>query len=173
MAGLWGRLSGALRRLEAIAADPERLDDEALDALPRLQYELHWSSELLAGVEPPPGTEAAHAELAAALVDARDATADVAEAIECGGREAAAPLLHQWRGALFRVRLARLRLTARSAPPLPLPDPHEPPSGAAAATALTLLGVTAFAAGAMLGLWPLWAVGLALVAAGFLCYRPK
>lgn len=171
MAGLWGRLSRALRRLEAIAADPARLDADALEVLPVLQYELHWSSELLAGVEPPPGTEVAHQELEAALVDARDATGEMVEAIACGGEGAVRGLLHEWRGALFRVRLARLRLSTVQPAPLPV-APEEFPRGAAAATALTLAGTTAFTAGAVFGLWVVWAAGLALVALGFLAYRP-
>ena len=168
MAGFWSRLSSTLRALEVIAADSRRLDEEALDALRGLQYRLHWSSELLAGVQPPPGVRAGHEELAHALVDARDATGEIAEAIQAGGREAASGLLLEWRGALFRVRLARMRLTTD---PAPAPDPPER-TAAAAATALTFLGVTAFAAGAALLLWPIWAVGLALVAGGLLVHRP-
>ena len=170
MAGFWSRLSSTLRALEAIAADPRRLDEDALDALRALQYRLHWSSELLAGVEPPPGVRAGHEEMADALVDARDATGEIAEAIQADGRETVSGLVLEWRGALFRVRLARMRLTAT-----PTPAPHHPvehTAGAAAATALTFLGVTAFAAGAVLLLWPIWAVGLALVAGGLLVYRP-
>jgi hypothetical protein len=170
MAGFWSRLSSTLRALETIAADSRRLDDEVLDALRALQYRLHWSSELLAGVQPPPGIRAGHEELADALVDARDATGEIAEAILAGGREAASGLLLEWRGALFRVRLARMRLTADPAPGY---DPAaEHTARAAAATALTFLGVAAFAAGAVLLLWPIWAVGLALVAGGLLVYRP-
>src|SRR2546427_352502 len=57
------------------------------------------------------------------------------------------------------------------------PPPADEPAAehaprAAAATALTFLGVTAFAAGAVLLLWPIWAIGLALVAGGLLVYRP-
>jgi len=170
MAGFWSRLSSTLRALEAIAADSRRLDEDALDALRALQYRLHWSSELLAGVEPPPGVRAGHEELADALVDARDATGEIAEAIQAGDHEAASGLLLEWRGALFRVRLARVRLTGEPAPAHEPPAEHAP--RAAAATALTFLGVTAFAAGAVLLLWPIWAVGLALVAGGLLVYRP-
>ena len=170
MAGFWSRLSSTLRALEVIAADSRRLDEDTLDALRALQYRLHWSSELLAGVEPPPGVRAGHEELADALVYARDATGEIAEAIQAGGREAVSGLVLEWRGALFRVRLARMRLTAD---PTPAPDhAAERTAGAAAATALTFLGVTAFAAGAVLLLWPIWAVGLALVAGGLLVYRP-
>ncbi len=46
------------------------------------------------------------------------------------------------------------------------------PVAAAIATALTVTGVAAFTAGAVLVLWPVWAIGLALVAAGYLAYRP-
>jgi hypothetical protein len=171
MAGFWSRLSGTLRGLETLAADPARLDADALDALRTLQNRLHWSSELLAGVEPPVGVRAGHEELAEALVDARDATGEMAEAIETGGFEAASELLLEWRGALFRVRLARMRLTVQ--PLLPTPEPPAAATArAAAATALTLLGAIAFAAGAVLLLWPVWAGGLVLVAAGLLVHRP-
>jgi hypothetical protein len=170
MAGFWSRLSGTLRALEAIAADSRRLDPEALDTLRALQYRLHWSNELLAGVQPPPGDRAGHEELADALVEARDATGEIVDAIEAGGREAASTLLLEWRGALFRVRLARMRLTAQpvSAPTME----RSTVAAAAAAAALTVLGATAFATGAVLLLWPVWAAGLALVAGGLLLYRP-
>jgi hypothetical protein len=171
MAGFWSRLSATLHGLETLAADSRRLDEDVLDALRSLQYRLHWSGELLAGVEPPAGVRAEHAELADALVEARDATGEVAAAVECGGPAAAGPLLLEWRGALFRVRLARMRLNAGPLAACPAP---EVPSAwvAATATTLTLLGVTAFTAGAVLLLWPVWAVGLALVAGGVLAYRP-
>src|SRR5438034_7064549 len=82
LAGLWSDLSSTLAALEALAADPaERLDDAALELLPRLQYSLHRASELVVGLTPPVGAESAHAELAAALSDARDATAEVADAL--------------------------------------------------------------------------------------------
>ena len=170
MAGFWSRLSGTLRALEMLAADSRQLDAETLEPLRTLQYRLHWSSEQLAGVEPPAGAREGHAELADALVDARDSTGEMVEAIVEGGREAAAELLLEWRGALFRVRLARMRLTTSPPPASELAGPAT--ASAAAATALTLLGATAFAAGAVLLLWPVWAVGLALVAGGLLVYRP-
>jgi hypothetical protein len=169
MAGFWSRLSCTLRGLEALAADAGRLDADVLDALRGHQYRLHWSSELLAGVEPPPGNRAGHVELADALVDARDLTGEVAAAID-GGGTAGPGLLLEWRGALFRVRLARMRLGTRGI--APLAPPPEDARAAGAATGLTFLGVTAFAAGAVFLLWPVWAVGLALVAAGLLVYRP-
>src|SRR5262249_55474347 len=82
LAGLWSGLSRTLTRLEAAAADPDDLDEATLERLPRLQYELHCASELAVGMEPPPGAETAHAELRAALADARDATAEVVDAVE-------------------------------------------------------------------------------------------
>jgi hypothetical protein len=169
MAGFWTGLQGTLRALDSIAGDSQRVDDRAIATLRSLQYRLHYSSEVLAGVEPPDGARAAHAELASALVDARDATAEIVEALEIDGRQAAAELLFEWRGALFRVRLARHRLGTR---PQPATAPPEPPYSAAAAGLLALLGAVAFVAGAALVLWPIWAAGLALVAGGLLIHRP-
>jgi hypothetical protein len=177
LSDLWQRVAVAVSELEAIAADPEfRLDDEAVHALPELQYALHAGAELAVGIEPPAGAEAAHAELAAALAGARDATAEVAEASEDGGFYAAEPLIPEWRGALFRVRLARLRLAAPSPMPRELAwAEEEPPStrGAFPATLFVIAGAAAFAGGATMDLWPLWAVGLALVAGALLVYRPR
>jgi hypothetical protein len=169
MAGFWSGLSGTLRALDSIAGDSHRLDG-AEGTLRALQYRLHWSSELLAGVKPPDEARAEHAELEDALVDARDATGEVAEALERAGVHAAADLLYEWRGALFRVRLARLRLGAR---PEPAPAPtKDPPYSAGAASLLALFGAVAFVTGAALVLWPIWAAGLALVAGGLLVHRP-
>jgi hypothetical protein len=170
MAGFWSGLASTLHGLEALAADSDRLDESAVDALRLLQYRLHWSSEALAGVEPPLGARERHQELADALAEARDATGDMAEAIDLRGRAGAHELLFEWRGSLFRVRLARIRLTSR--PATTAPRPAQFPRAAAAATALTFLGVGAFVAGAVLILWPLWAAGLAFVGCGYLAYRP-
>ena len=83
---LWTGLSQTLARLEAIAASPERLeDDEAVEALRRLQYRLHSASESVLGLSPPVAAEPAHTELAAALAGARDATGDVVEAVDLTG----------------------------------------------------------------------------------------
>lgn len=168
IAGFWSGLSATLRALDAIAADHRRLDDDAVGPLRTLQYRLHRSSELLDGVQPPAGARDAHEELRDSLTDARDATAEMVEAIEIGGREAATGLLFEWRGALFRVRLARLRLAVV---PDPESDARRPPYAAGAASGLTVLGAVAFVAGAVLVLWPIWAAGLALVAAGLLVHR--
>ena len=171
MAGFCSGLSRTLRALDAIAADPIRLDEDSVGALRTLQYRLHRSSELLDGVEPPAGARDAHDELRDSLMDARDATAEMVDAIEFGGSEAAEELLFEWRGALFRVRLARLRLGERPSPE-PEPEGEPRPYSAAAASALAVLGAVTFVAGAALIIWPLWAAGIALVAGALLVHRP-
>jgi hypothetical protein len=177
LSGLWKRLSWALTELESIAGDPAELFDEdsVLDRLPSLQYALHAASELALGLRPPAGAEIAHAELAAALAGARDATAEIAEVLEHGGGIAAEPLLPEWRGALFRVRLARLRVATPKPLPAELETEPEPTArgDALAATILALSGATVFATGATLQLWPVWALGLALFASGVLVYSPR
>ena len=176
LSGLWRRLARALGELEAIASDPEELADEdgLLERLPSLQYALHAAAELAFGLRPPPGAEAAHSELAASLAAARDQTAEVAEALEYGGAIAAESFLPEWRGALFRVRLARLRVATPR--PLPAEEAGAPPlavgASALVTTLLALVGAVLFAAGATLTLWPVWALGLALFAGGLLVYRP-
>jgi hypothetical protein len=177
LTGLWKRLSWALTELESIAGDPAELFDEdsVLDRLPALQYALHAASELALGLRPPAGAEIAHAELAAALAGARDATAEIAEVLEHGGGIAAEPLLPEWRGALFRVRLGRLRVATPKPLPAELETEPEPTArgDALAATILVLSGATVFATGATLQLWPVWALGLALFASGVLVYSPR
>jgi hypothetical protein len=170
--GLWSDLTGALTRLEQIAAEPSELDEDALEVLPVLQYSLHRAGEAIHGLPPLPATAEAHRELAAALEDARDVTGDVAALLEVDDTDAATELVHEWRGALFRVRLARRRLIR-----VPQPRPQlvaEPRTTALAAAALVLMavGTVGFLAGAVLVIWPLWAAGLALVAASLLVYRP-
>jgi hypothetical protein len=174
MGELWTGLTQTLGRLDRFAAEPERLDDDHVEAaLRRLQYALHLAREQTYGVEPPVGAATAHAELADALASARDATAEVAEAIAEWGADGVRPLLHEWRGALFRVRLARLRLAA------PVPHPERPPEiererlgRPLIAFLLALGGALAFVAGATLAEWPLWVCGLAAVCASVLAYRP-
>jgi hypothetical protein len=169
LADLWAGLAVTLARLEALADD---FGEAPADELPALQYSLHRAGELALGIVPPAGAEAAHAELRAALAVARDATGDVAEAVTEGEPDAAAALVPAWRGALFRVRLARhLLLAPPGAPSLPeAPQPF--PWKALAGALAVALGALAFTSGAVLSLWPVWALGLVLVAAGFLSYRP-
>ncbi len=183
VADLWDGVAAPLVRLERIADAPaESIADGASDELPSLQYALHAGAELALGIPPPVGSEALHAELLAALAHGRDATADVVAAIDEGERELLEGLLPEWRGALFRVRLARLRALERT--PLRLPDDgeggtrhHQLPAStlspaAVAATALIVAGALLFTAGAVLAAWPLWAAGLALFAGGFVLFRP-
>ena len=171
LAGLWESLSTTLARLDAVAVDMRSLD-AAAGKLPVLQNRLHWAGELIAGIEPPAGSERAHAELAVALRCARDATGEMREALELEGVMGAWRRVHEWRGALFNVRLARRRLEAGSAA---AETRVERIAGfnwrPALALVLVLAGTVAFTAGAVTGLWPVWAVGLALVGASFLPFE--
>src|SRR5512132_3290617 len=124
---LWERVGTALIRLERVAdSTSEELVEEHAEELPGLQYALHSGAELAVGIDAPDLAATLHAELVSALAEARDATAEVAYASETGDPEAVEPLLPEWRGALFRVRLARLRALERSKA-----SPPEPPSRAA------------------------------------------
>jgi len=116
---LWERVGTALTRLERVAESSSgELVDEHAEELPGLQYALHAGAELAVGINAPDMAATLHAELVEALGEARDATADVSLALEYGDPEVVEPLLLEWRGALFRVRLARLRAVERSARPL-------------------------------------------------------
>jgi hypothetical protein len=177
MGDLWTGLARTMARLDVAAGEPERLDDdEAATSLRRLQYALHLAAEHAYGIEPPPAAASAHAELADALACAREATADVAEAVSIWGAEGVQPLLHEWRGALFRVRLARMRLAvpalAATKPAEREPEHREGIGRPLAAFLLSLTGALAFVAGATLALWPLWVAGLVAVCVSVLAYRP-
>jgi hypothetical protein len=180
---LWERVAIALARLERIAENSaDELMDERSNELSSLQYALHAGAELAIGIDPPPSAAPLHAELVDALGEARDSTADIAFALENGDSEAVEPLLLEWRGALFRVRLARLRAIERSrATRARSSDEDESPQeeavdrialSAIVATTLILGGAFLFTAGAVLVAWPVWAAGLALFAGGFILYRP-
>jgi hypothetical protein len=171
---LWTGLLRTLSRLDLAAADPGVLDDDrAEQSLRRLQYALHISSENVVGLIPPPGEETAHAELEAALSSARDATAEVAEAVSAWGAAGVEPLLHEWRGALFRVRLARMRLTPPGrVQPLPPPEDDGGHARPLLAFLLALLGAIAVAGGAATGTWPVWTTGMLAVGASVVVYRP-
>jgi hypothetical protein len=178
---LWEHVGVALVRLERVAESPaDAVTDDFLEELPQLQYSLHAAAELAVGIDPPRGAEALHAELVAALAEARDVTAEVANALELGDVEFIDPLLPEWRGALFRVRLARLRALERTAiamgsdggPEATRPRRRDRISASAVvATALVIGGAFLFTAGAVLAAWPVWAAGLALFAGGFVLYR--
>lgn len=184
VASLWERIGSVLVRLERIADSPTDLvESDLLEELPGLQYRLHSGAELAVGIDPPPAAAGAHADLVGALAEARDATAEMAGALETGDPELIQALLPEWRGSLFRVRLARLRAVERPiAQARPEPSdpsrrrqarvPEKTPLSAIAATVLVLGGALLFTAGAVLVAWPLWAAGLALFAGGFILYRP-
>lgn len=184
VASLWERIGSVLVRLERIADSPTDLvESDLLEELPGLQYRLHSGAELAVGIDPPPAAAGAHADLVGALAEARDATAEMAGALETGDPELIQALLPEWRGSLFRVRLARLRAVeqpiAQARPEASDPSrrrqprvPEKTPLSAIAATVLVLGGALLFTAGAVLVAWPLWAAGLALFAGGFILYRP-
>jgi hypothetical protein len=180
---LWERVGTALIRLERIAESaPDTVAEDFVDELPSLQYSLHSGAELAVGIEPPTGAEDLHDELVAALSEARDATAEIALALEAADAELIEPLLPEWRGVLFRVRLARLRALERTAvtPASEGTPPHarrgvrreRASVSAVVATLLVVGGAFLFTAGAVLAAWPVWAAGLALFAGGFVLYRP-
>jgi hypothetical protein len=171
--GLWSDLSLTLLRLEAIASRPaDELGAEAASELSRLQYSLHRLAERLVGVRPSAGFVAAHAELTDALVAARDATAELAEAAELDGAAGAAPLVYEWRGALFRLRLARMMLRPPPTREEPTRAPEPDLRAALTAFGLTVSGGAAFVGGALIAAWPLWTAGMIAVVAGLLVYRP-
>jgi hypothetical protein len=158
--GVRRELAPVLRALETAAANPLALEQAAY-TMPALQYALHTAGERVLGLEPLPGHEESHEELAAALAIAREDTADVAETLEESGAFAAAPLLWEWRAALFGVRLALARVEQ---PESPAP-PRTGLLHAAWPVALLFAGVGCVLAGALVEVWPLWVVGLAFVAA--------
>jgi hypothetical protein len=172
MAGLWIDLELTLARLDALAADPERLLD-GRETLPALQYDLHCAAELVSGLSPPDDSALLHEELGEALAEGRELTAEIGEALTLGGLELAAPLVWEWRGVLFRVRFARVRLERpRSAPAAVEPGApviSRPPVLAAGAVTI---GSALVLVAALLGLWLLVAFTLAGTFAGSVLLRP-
>jgi hypothetical protein len=151
---LWSWLSPTLTHVDEPAD---------VQSLRHLQYALHVASEHAYGLQPPVGAASAHAELADALACARDVTGELA---------AGDDVVEEWRGALLRVRLARMRL----ATPTPAAAPTSPPKDGIAqplvAFLLALGGALAFVAGATLGAWPLWSAGILAACGSVLAYRP-
>jgi hypothetical protein len=175
LAALWERLGRALSELDALAATPaEQLVVDAGPLLPRLQYELHAASEAVLGLTPPPGSEQGHHELTKALANARDATAELLDAVEDGDLETAAGLTYEWRGALFAVRLARLRIGA-STKSAAFFERIEQRNGirrtAVAGVLLVALALAAMVASSVAGLPPAVAGAVVLLAAAALAYR--
>jgi hypothetical protein len=172
MAGLWIDLELALARLDALAADAERLLDDC-DTLPALQYELHCAAELVSALAAPEDSAAVHDELAEALTEARELTAETAEALAHGGLDAAWPLVWEWRGALFRIRFARVRLERPRAAPAAVADASSKPAGAPVlAAGAVAVGSAMVLGAALLGLWLLVALTLAGTVAGSVLLRP-
>lgn len=173
MAGLWIDLELTLARLDLLAADPERLVEDR-ETLPALQYELHCAAELVTGLTPPPDVALVHEELGESLTEARELTAEMAEALAHGGLDAAAPLVWEWRGALFRVRFARRRLERPRSVLVPMPE-QGPSSGRRAPLLAALavgVGSGLVLVAALLGLWVLVAFTLAGTVAGSVLLRP-
>jgi len=179
---LWERVGTAVVRLERIAEAPaDAVAGDYVEELPSLQYALHSGAELAVGIEPPQGAEELHEELVAALGEARDATAEIALALDADA-DLVEPLLPEWRGILFRVRLARLRALERSSALRKVPAPaarrtdEKAPARSTLLTGIAVLlvagGALLFTAGAVLAAWPVWAAGLGLLAGGFVLHRP-
>jgi hypothetical protein len=172
MGGLWIDLELTLCRLDSLAADPEHLVDER-ETLPALQYDLHCAAELVSSLRPPQDALVVHEELAEALAEARELTAEIAEGLAHGGLDAAGPLIWEWRGVLFRVRLARVRLERPRAAAAELvpSSPASPRAPVLAAGAVTI-GSALVLVAALLGLWLLVAFTLAGTVAGSVLLRP-
>jgi hypothetical protein len=179
---LWERVGTAVVRLERIAEAPaDAVAGDYVEELPSLQYALHSGAELAVGIEPPEGAEALHEELVAALGEARDATAEIALALDADA-DLVEPLLPEWRGILFRVRLARLRALERGGARRNVraassrDTGEEGPGRSTLLTGIAVLlvagGALLFTAGAVLAAWPVWAAGLGLLAGGFVLHRP-
>ncbi len=151
-------LRPTLRALERAAAAPDELANAAAE-LPALQYALHVAGERVLELEPLPGFEEAREELAVALAIAREETADVLEAVESAD-VAAEALVWEWRAALFGVRLALEHADA----PGPQGAPARPRLRDLAPVATLVAGVLVVLGGALADLWPVWALGLCLVA---------
>jgi hypothetical protein len=164
IAGVWTELLRTLARLEVLAMQPaETLPHEQLTSL---QYALHRTAESLTELDPPAGAQLEHDELATATGDARDATGEIADALQAGDLDAVESFVYEWRGALFRVRLARLRLsrpgqTVEAASPAPELSARQ-------GWALAAAGALVLAAGALAGMWLLAGLGLTALAAGAL-----
>jgi hypothetical protein len=173
MAGLWIDLRLALFRLDTLSADMDALP-ERRDELPCLQYELHRAAELVAGLTPPEGLELEHEELADALADARETTAEVADVLDHGGPDATAPLTWEWRGALFRVRYARLRLQRPRRNPgfAPAAEASRPRPTLPVAAVAVAFGSSLVLLTALLGLWLLVALTLLVTFVASVRLRP-
>jgi len=140
----WAQLLGEENAQPEPEADRAGLFSRLRDSLSKSRRAL---TAELASAAFDPGDDAAWERLEEALIRADvgvPATAELVEALEEDGLDAALTCLHEWRGALFRVRLARLRLTV-PAPPAPQVD-QNPSVGVRApllALLLAVIGATA------------------------------
>ena len=171
VADLWERLAPALIRLERIAeTPPDEIVADAREELPGAAVQpARARAELAHGIQPPPRA-AAGAHRSSSTRSPRPATRPPTSPRPprtSSTRSWSSSSLPEWRGALFRVRLARLRALESS----PLRAPTSRSSGwrpsrrrssriAIVATALVIVGALLFTAGAVLAAWPLWAAGL-------------
>ena len=160
----WARLAPTLAELDRIAGEPEaRLAEPGAGAeLAALQYGLHAATEHALDIDD---------ELEQALAEAREATAEVAELLAYGGVEAAAPLVWEWRFALFAVRNAWRRIAERVEPATSEPVAARRNAPALLASGLLALGLLLVVGGALTAEWPLWAAGVLVVASGALSAR--
>ena len=183
VASLWERIGSVLVRLERIAdSPPDLVESDLLEELPGLQYRLHSGAELAVGIDPPPAAAGAHADLVGALAEARDATAEIAGALETGDPELIQALLPGGAEASFAcASRGSGRSSGRSPRPGQAVGPVAAPPAARSRKDAALgdrrhgsrpRGALLFTAGAVLVAWPLWAAGLALFAGGFILYRP-
>lgn len=152
-------LTPTLDALDRAAADPWGLEEQAED-LPALQYALHAASERVRGIDYGIRPDAGYEALELALAVAREETADLAEILDQAGPFAAGTLVWEWRVALFAVRLALRDLEQ----PGFTPDPKPSQRREAVPLALLGAGVATVLGGALGSLWPVWVLGLALVA---------
>jgi hypothetical protein len=117
---------------------------------------------------PPVEAEELHSDLADALVTAREATAGIVQALERS--EPLGSLVYEWRGALFRVRVARADLARetegrRALPRIAWTRIH--------GVTLLLVALVAVATGAHESAWIVVAAGVAGAFAGItLLLRP-
>jgi hypothetical protein len=159
-------LGAALARLDALAAEPRALllDPERAAQLASLQYKLHAASEAILALAPPVEAIDLHEDLERALVVAREATGAIAAALEHG--EPLGSLIYEWRGALFRVRVARAELAQEPPGPTWRDRVAALPWTKIQALILLVVALVAVGAGAHASIWPLVAAGVAAVGLG-------
>ena len=162
-------LGVTLDRLDELAAQPAALaDPERSSQLAPLQYRLHAAAEAVLSLAPPAEAEELQSDLADALVAAREATSAIVQALEHGAPVGS--LVYEWRGALFRVRVARADLAReaegrRGLPTFAWTRIH--------GVALLLVALVAVASGAHESAWIVVAAGVAGALAGItLLLRP-